>query len=349
MYYREVLLQQYAIAERSQFNWSSQEKDLVAWWLRQVERMENLRTVDGESLIVLDAGHRNDGPGPDIFQSRILLDDFEMSGDVEMHIRAGDWYAHGHQHDKRYHDVMLHVILDGDTGPDIPTLMVDRRSLGAGRCVSNRRITEDELLAHAYSRFKSKQKHLKSLANEGVEYSPLFLGMIEIVMAGGSRFSHLQQAAHVLGLKRWPDCRTWQGSNLSYPNGSSKILLLKRIMQASQLFHPDVWHTLPRDSMTDVFFEMRCLGLSLIQCQEWLVNILAPFMGHKLGFEHWRRMKIFRHYGLEKKMLSRLGLPKIRVVAEQQGLLAWRKNYCGTLSCFNCPLTQYHHTLTHLN
>ncbi|NQT63404.1 MAG: DUF2851 family protein [Candidatus Marinimicrobia bacterium] len=349
MNYREVLLQQCAIAERRQFKWSCQEKDLVAWWLRQVERMENLRTVDGESLIVLDAGHRNDGPGPDIFQCRILLDDFEMSGDVEMHITARDWYAHGHQSDERYRDVMLHVILDGDTGPDIPTLKVDRHSLGAGRCVSNRRITENELIAHAYLRFKSKQEHLKSLEASGGEYNPLFLGMIEIVMAGGSRFKQLHQAALVLGLSHWPDCRTWQGSNLSYPNGSSKTLLLKKIIQSSHLFRPEDWHTLPQDSMTDVFIEMRSLGLSLNQCREWLVNILAPFIGNDRGFEQWQRMKVFRHYGLEKKMLPRLGLSKIRLVAEQQGLLAWRKNYCRTQSCSNCPLTQYHHTLTQIN
>jgi hypothetical protein len=349
MHYQEVLLQHCAIAERSQFNWCSQEKDLVAWWLRQVERMENLRTVDGENLIVLDAGYRNDGPGPDIFQARILLDDFEMSGDVEMHIRAGDWYTHGHQKDEGYHDVILHVILDGEAGPDIPTLRVDRNSLGAGRCVSNRRVSKDELMAHAYFRFKSKQKHLKSLEAVGEGYSPLLLGMIEIVMAGGSRFKHLQQAAQVLGLKHWPDCRIWQGSNLSYPAASSKALLLNTIIQAPQIFQPEAWATPSRDSMSDMLSEMQYLGISLSQCREWLVNILAPFRGDDGGFEQWQRMKIFRHYGLERQMLRRLGLPKIKVVAEQQGVLAWRKDYCRTLSCSNCPLTQHHHTLTHIN
>ncbi|MBC8375647.1 MAG: DUF2851 family protein [FCB group bacterium] len=349
MVYYEENLQQYAIAEGNRFNWYAKEKDLVAWWLRRAELSDNLCTVDGERLTVLDSGQCNHGPGPDIFRSRILLDDFEMSGAVEMHLKAGDWFVHGHQCDVRYHDVILHVVLEGDTGPDIPTLKVDKNHLGAGECLAKRQITPEELVAHAFFRFKKKQEHLKLLAKEGQEYSPLFLGMIEIIMAGGSRFKQLHQAAQVLGLNHWPDCRTWQGSNLSYPDGSSKALLLKKIMEASHIFCLEDWYTLPQDSMSDVFMEMRSFGLSLNQCREWLVNILAPFIGDDGGFEHWLGMKIFRHYGLEKKMLPRLGLSKIRVVVEQQGLLAWRKNYCRTQSCSNCPLTQYHHTLTHIN
>ncbi len=349
MYKNEDILQQCAIAEGSQFNWHSQEKDLVVWWLRQSERMVNLKTVDGANLIVLEAGYRNDGPGPDIFQARILLDDFEISGDVEMHIKANDWYTHGHQYDERYCNVMLHVIMGGDAGPDIPTLVVDREFLGSGQCISIRRVTPHELLALAYTRFKSKQKHLKILSTEGEGYGPLLLGMIEVIMTGGNRFRNLQQAAQMLDLQHWPDCREWQGSNLSYPSRSSKEMLLKRILKAPELFQPNEWPTISRNSIADKLVEMQCIGLSLNQCKEWLVNIFAPFIGDERGFQLWREMKIFRRYALEKRMLHRLGVNEIRFIAEQQGLLAWRKNYCRSLPCSNCPLTQYHQTLTHIN
>ena len=349
MYDHGAVLQQYAVAEGNQFNWHSQEKDLVAWWLRQAEQMNNLSTVDDERLIVLDAGQHNDGPGPDIFRSRILLDDFEMSGAVEMHVRAGDWYAHGHQHDERYHDVMLHVILAGDTGPDIPTLLVDRQLLGAGRCVSNRRISEEELCAQAYLRFKSKQQHLKALELAGAGYSPLLLGMLETIMAGSTRSKLLHQAALILGLENWPDCRIWQGSNQSFSNAHSKELLFLAVLQNIHLFEVQHWQTPRQDSWKTGhvnFADFRKIGLSLNQCREWLVNIYAPFVGEEQGFELWMNMQIFRHYGLEKRLLQRLGLEKIKTVALQQGLLAWQKHYCSTGSCSNCPLTQYHHALT---
>ena len=349
MEYKEETLQQYAIGEVSHFNWRAQENDLIRWWLWQAEQTETLTTIDGERIIVLDAGQRNHGPGPDIFRSRILLDDFEISGDVEMHLNAGDWYVHGHHSDERYRDVILHIILDGDAGPDIPTLKVARQSIGAGKCHANRPIIGDELIAHAYYRFRRKEKHLKLLAQHGHGNSPLFLGMIEIIMAGGSRFQWLQQAANLLGMNHWPDCHAWEGSNLSHPHSASKSLLLSAIMGASEMFGPEKWLSSSEESWSDEVMELRSLGLSLNLCLEWQVNILAPFMRGEPGFLLWQNMKIFRHYGLEKEMLPRLGLSKLRGVAEQQGLLEWKRNYCSKGSCSNCPLIQYHHTLTHIN
>ena len=345
----EEMLQPCTIAEKRQINSYSREENLVNWWLRQSEKMENLRTVDGERLIVLEAGQRNAGPGPDIFRSRILLDDFEIGGSIEMHIKAGDWFAHGHHHDEKYGSVILHVILEGDTGPDISTLRVDRKYLGAGGCLSSRQISKHELLAQAYFRFERKQKHIHSLALGRQGYSPLLLGMIEVIMAGSFRFSWLHQVASMLGLQHWPDCRPWEGSNQGYPSGSSKPLLLNRILESQHLFRPEDWLRSTPESWPDVFAEMQVLGLSSNQCLEWQVNILAPFMGPERGFMLWQTLKIFRHYGLEKKVLPRLGLSKISRVVEQQGVVEWKKNYCSTGSCSNCSLTQHHHTLTHIN
>ncbi len=352
MYDHGAVLQRCAIAEGSQFNWRTQEKDLVTWWLRQAEQTGNLKTVDGERLIVLDAGKRNDGPGPDVFQSRIVLDDFEMSGAVEMHMRAGDWYVHGHQYDNRYQTVILHVIMEGNTGPDIPTLRVDKQYLGAGRCISNRRIMEGELLAHAYLRFKSKQEHVRMLGLAGRGYDPLFLGMIEIIMAGASRHQQLHQAGLLLGMEKWPDNRMWQGSNLSFPKNQTKDILLRAVRQNIHLFEPQFWQSLPQDSWNTwnaKFFDFHKIGLSRNQCREWLINVVAPYLGEQEGFSFWRGMPIFRHYGLEQKMLRRLGVLMIGTVAEQQGLLRWKNIFCDNASCSTCPLTQYHHTLTQLN
>ncbi len=352
MIYHEVLPQQFFIAEASQFIWRSAEEDLVQWWLRQSEKMDKLQTMDGEHLIVLDAGRRNDGSGPDIFRSRIILDGIEMSGEVEMHTRAADWFAHGHQDDNRYRDVILHIIVEGNQGPDIPTVKVDRHWLGASRCVAFRSVTQAELVGHSFARFRQKEQHLKILSQQGNGYSPLLLGMIEIIMAGASRRKLLQHSASLLGLKKWPDCRNWEGSNQSFPIVKSKEVLLTAIKHNFHLFHAEPWRSIRQNSWSawdEKFAPFRKIGISHNQSREWLVNILAPLMGGEIGFWLWQNLKIFRHYGLEKKMLSRLGLPKIRTIAEQQGILSWQNNYCSPWSCNICPLTQCHHTLTHIN
>ncbi len=352
MHYQKVLLQQYHIAEGSMYNWRSNEEDLVKWWLRQSEQMDNLQTIEGERIIVLDAGQRNDGPGPDIFRSRIILDDLEMSGHVEMHLRAEDWFRHGHQNDVRYDDVMLHVIVGGHGGPDIPTLLVERHRLGASQCIAQRRISKKELMGYSFARFKHKEEHVRLLSEVGSGHNPLFLGMIEIIMAGASRTRQLHNAALILGMENWPDCRDWKGSNLSFPKEQSRSVLFQEMMRNAHLFESNLWQTIPENSWFDwnTRYSLFCkIGLPVNQFREWLVNILAPSMGEQQGFELWQRMQIFRHYGLEKKMLQQLGLSKISSVAEQQGLLSWKNIFCSTGSCVKCPLTQYHHTLTHIN
>ncbi|MDQ5979103.1 MAG: hypothetical protein QG602_2077 [Verrucomicrobiota bacterium] len=80
-------------------------------WLRQDFETHALRLADGRRLEIQRAGAWNLLAGPDFRGARLRIDGREVAGDVEVHFRAGDWRAHGHDRDPAYDNVVLHVVM----------------------------------------------------------------------------------------------------------------------------------------------------------------------------------------------------------------------------------------------
>ena len=108
-------------------------------WQYQYFTKDNLVTTDGESLRVVHTGFRNHDAGPDFTHARLLINDVEWAGTVEMHLRTSDWLAHRHQHDRAYENVILHVVWQDDrpakgkrvdrmNGTPLPTLELCSRT-----------------------------------------------------------------------------------------------------------------------------------------------------------------------------------------------------------------------------
>jgi hypothetical protein len=88
------------------------ERLLQKIWLRRDFNFAGARTDDGRTLRVVHPGKWNLLGGPDFRLARLRFDDGpEVVGDVELHLRAPDWQAHGHARDPAYDGVMLHVVL----------------------------------------------------------------------------------------------------------------------------------------------------------------------------------------------------------------------------------------------
>ena len=95
------------------------EGDLCRLWAARAFPAEALVTSAGESLHVVYPGQRGGaGGGPD-FRGAILAtaSGHLRTGDVEIHLRARDWIAHGHGADPAYNGVTLHVVLEDDGSP----------------------------------------------------------------------------------------------------------------------------------------------------------------------------------------------------------------------------------------
>lgn len=74
-----------------------------------------LVTTDGRKVKVLYAGMHNTDSGPDFMGARLRIGDEEWAGNVEVHVKASDWYRHHHDCDRAYDNVILHVVGVSDT------------------------------------------------------------------------------------------------------------------------------------------------------------------------------------------------------------------------------------------
>ncbi len=77
-------------------------------------RMKDLITTTGETISIVDPGQHNQDAGPDFLNARMRIGSTLWAGNVEMHLRSSQWYAHGHEKDPNYDNVILHVVLDED-------------------------------------------------------------------------------------------------------------------------------------------------------------------------------------------------------------------------------------------
>lgn len=96
------------------------EGQLARLWLEQTFPPEALTTRRGQRLRVVYRGRPAAGAGPD-FRDAIIASPWGLlQGDVELHVRSGDFRRHGHHVDPAYAGVVLHVVFWDDVGVDTP-------------------------------------------------------------------------------------------------------------------------------------------------------------------------------------------------------------------------------------
>ena len=90
------------------------EKLMQYVWQHRLWLSEDMITVDGRKVQVIDQGRINTDAGPDFFNAKIKIDGEMWVGNVEIHVRASDWFRHQHNNDEAYDNVILHVVAKDD-------------------------------------------------------------------------------------------------------------------------------------------------------------------------------------------------------------------------------------------
>lgn len=83
-----------------------------------------LRSLCGKQIRVIEPGVRNDDNGPDFCGALLEIEGVRCRGDVECHVTVADWYRHGHDEDRRYANVLLHLLWDAPDG--VPASLAGR-------------------------------------------------------------------------------------------------------------------------------------------------------------------------------------------------------------------------------
>ena len=79
-------------------------------WHEQRFFNTGMKAIDGRAIRVLKPGVWNHNEGPDFMHAEIEIDGKLHVGDVEIHVRSSEWYAHKHHLNSRYNRVILHAV-----------------------------------------------------------------------------------------------------------------------------------------------------------------------------------------------------------------------------------------------
>ncbi len=94
---------------------------------------KSLSTIKGQHLTILKPGIQNNNSGPDFLNSLIKIDNTTWAGNVEIHVKASDWFNHGHHNDSAYDNIILHIVYENDreirrkNGEHIPVLEIKNK------------------------------------------------------------------------------------------------------------------------------------------------------------------------------------------------------------------------------
>jgi hypothetical protein len=83
-------------------------------WKYSLYDPEKLFDSEGKRIIVINPGEYNRDSGPDFFNARLIIDNTEWAGNVEIHIRSSDFDIHSHNIDPAFDNIILHVVAEND-------------------------------------------------------------------------------------------------------------------------------------------------------------------------------------------------------------------------------------------
>lgn len=90
-------------------------EEFIAYlWKHRLLRGYPMTTICGKEVDIISPGQENYNSGPDFLAAIIRIGGTIWAGNVEIHVRSSQWFAHKHHLDKAYMNIILHVVYQCD-------------------------------------------------------------------------------------------------------------------------------------------------------------------------------------------------------------------------------------------
>lgn len=176
-----------------------------------------LYTIDTQAIKIIDPGHLNYDNGPDIQNAILEIGGIIQKGDIEFHLNPEDWFKHGHHEDRRYQNIILHILWDAprEIDPslirrfphvilchqlDIPfpdwlqkmNILEQDGSLEASTTPEATSLTPQELRNYGQVRFRRKVERIKCWLERFSFEDTLFISLSETLGYSKNKFPFRQ-------------------------------------------------------------------------------------------------------------------------------------------------------------
>ncbi|QLE01673.1 DUF2851 family protein [Galbibacter sp. BG1] len=131
------------------------------WKFKKFEH-SRLKIHTGEVLEIISLGTHNHHSGPDFLNAQLKIGNQHWAGNVEMHLKSSMWFAHHHEKDSAYNNVILHVVWEHDvevfnqSNVQIPTLVLKD-------LVNNRTLLSYRNLVASHKKFINCETHISEV------------------------------------------------------------------------------------------------------------------------------------------------------------------------------------------
>ncbi|MBT3216934.1 MAG: DUF2851 family protein [Candidatus Marinimicrobia bacterium] len=320
-------------------------------------------TSTGDHLTLINHGILNRNEGPDVLNARLLIHGSIQQGNVEFHLKAEDWFYHGHQHNPKYDHILLHVLGNQSNGiallPGCVAILEVPQSKKPDCTLRNAVGDPGKVLSNfAQIRWSELvQSFCKNRNNSNDWRRLLLVSSFKMLGKGGNEDSFVCLANRI-------DFEIFERFKQSYFKMPWKVLGMrpshrpkKRVELAEALVHfiskwSDEYWSDPKQYFRTMKTALSDVSGSGIRA-ELMANVFFPAMaaeaiyeGKFVGLSYWKSewmvLTLPYSYGKYSKRFSHvLSSKQLKSIKVLQGLKKMDEEFCHPRHCIVCPLKKH--------